>query len=60
MENQWWEDSSDKETAGVRLVEDDFENRSMPAISEDWQQFDRKCYLWATEEKRNWTEAENL
>ena len=31
MENQWWEDSFDKETAGVRLVEDDFENRSMPA-----------------------------
>ena len=27
---------------------------------EGWQEFDSKCYLWVTNQERNWTEAENF
>ena len=32
----------------------------MPSCPEGWQQFDGKCFFWVTNQKRNWTEAENF
>ena len=49
-----------KNTAGERLIEDDCDIGCVSACPTGWQKFDRKCYLWVTDEKRNWTAAENF
>ena len=49
-----------KNTAGERLIEDGCDIECVSACPTGWQKFDRKCYLWVTDEKRNWTAAENF
>ena len=46
--------------AGNSLNEDDYDSQCQKSCPEGWQEFDRKCYLWVTDEKKNWTEAENF
>ena len=46
--------------SGDILDQDDSDRHCEQFCPEGWQEFDGKCYLWVTNEKKKWTEAEKF
>merc|ERR1712013_491737 len=45
---------------GTSPAEDDYDSQCQQSCTEGWQEFDGRCYLWVTNQERNWTEAEKF